>query len=167
MSEKVRSCSVVSPPAQAVEYWVVYSPNSPVSVQYLKHIYAIFPRLTQSQQCQRVVVSRGNVHHKQRTDMSQVWNFLQFWDPLDFNSFLAFLRAGVLCHPWDGWSQVSGDGVRKKDDTQPFELLIQRVTWLSWAVLVVEVLPEQLFCFSCARLQRREDNFSYSSVQLS
>lgn len=53
---------------------------------------------TKAAQCQRVV-SGGNVHHKQRTDMSQVWNFLQLWDPLDFNSFLTFLGAGVLWHP--------------------------------------------------------------------
>lgn len=28
---------------------------------------------------------------------------------------------------WAGWSYVSGDGVRKKEDTQPFVLLIQKV----------------------------------------
>lgn len=75
--------ALVSPPLQSVEYRVVYSPNSPVFVQYC------------TAQCQRAVTG-GN--HKQRIGMSQAWNFPQLWDPLDFNSFLTFQRAGGLRH---------------------------------------------------------------------
>lgn len=66
---------------------------------------------------------RENVHHKQRTDKSQVWNFPQLWDPLNFNSFLTFGRAGVLWHP-----EVTGVRLVEMEDTQPFVLLIHKVS---------------------------------------
>lgn len=63
----------------------------------------------------------GNVHHKQRTGMSQVWDVLLLWNPWILTLSSPFVAS------WHGWSYVSGGGVRKKEDTQPFVLLIQKV----------------------------------------
>lgn len=48
----------------------------------------------------------------------------------------------------------------RKRILSPLCFLFRKFLLLSWAVLVVQVLPEQLF--SCARLQK--ENFQYSSV---
>lgn len=49
----------------------------------------------------------------------------------------------------------------RKRILSPLCFSFKKLILLSWAVLVVEELPEQLF-FNCARLQK--ENFQYSSV---
>lgn len=100
---------------------MVYSPDSPRSGQYLKYTQALFPRLTQRQHSVRVLWQEGMCIINRELIGARFEMFFS----------CETLRILTLSSPfvasWAGWSYFSGDGVRKKEDTQPFVLLIQKV----------------------------------------